>query len=52
MNTNTKVTILWDSGDYYVVSINDQIGYMVTEKVSENRYATIGGEDWTPLHCR
>ena len=51
--TNTQVTVLWGGGDYYVVSIGDDIGYMAVEKVGESRYATGGGGgggggDWTP----
>ena len=52
ISTNTQVTILWDGGDYYVVSIGDDIGYMAVEKVGESRYATGGGGggggEWTP----
>ena len=48
---NTVVTVLWDGGDFYVVSIGGQLGYMDAQKVSENKYATGssgGGGDWTP----
>ena len=51
VNLNTSVTVLWDGGEFYVVSINDAIGYMAKDKVSPNRYATGGGgggDDWTP----
>ena len=51
VNLNTSVTVLWDGGEFYVVSINDAIGYMAKDKVSPNRYATGGGGgggDWTP----
>lgn len=50
LNINTEVTILWDGGDYYVVSINGDIGYMAKGIVSQTRYATGGGggDDWTP----
>ena len=51
VNVNTSVTILWDGREFYVVSINDTIGYMAKDKVSPNRYATGGGGgggDWTP----
>lgn len=51
VNLNTSVTVLWDGGEFYVVSINDAIGYMAKDKVSPNRYVTGGGgggDDWTP----
>ncbi|MEE1327295.1 MAG: hypothetical protein UHS47_01985, partial [Oscillospiraceae bacterium] len=51
VNLNTSVTVLWDGGEFYVVSINDAIGYIAKDKVSPNRYATGGGGgggDWTP----
>ena len=51
VNLNTSVTVLWDGGEFYVVSINDAIGYMARDQVSPNRYATGGGGgggDWTP----
>ena len=50
VNVNTSVTVMWDGGEFYVVSINNTIGYMAKDKVSPNRYATGGGGggDWTP----
>lgn len=52
IGVNTPVTILWDGGDFYVVSINGEVGYMVVEEVGQNRFATGGGGggggDWTP----
>ena len=50
---NTTVTILWDGGDFYVVSINGDIGYMVVDQVGTTPFATGGGGgggggDWTP----
>lgn len=51
VNVNTSVTVLWDGGEFYVVRVNDTIGYMAKDKVSPNRYATGGGGgggDWTP----
>ena len=54
IGTNTTVTILWDGGDFYVVSINGDIGYMVVDQVGTTPFATGGGGggnsggDWTP----
>jgi len=48
---NTSVTVLWDGGEFYAVSVNDAIGYMAKDQISPNRYATGGGGgggDWTP----
>lgn len=49
---NTSVTVLWDGEDFYVVSIQDAVGYMAKDKVGTNRFATGGsgdsGGDWTP----
>lgn len=47
---NTVVTVLWDGGDFYVVSVDGQIGYMDADKVGDSRYSTGGGGggDWTP----
>ena len=62
-NTNTVVTVLWDSGEFYVVSVGGEIGYMACDKVSESKYQTGNGGnnsgnnsgsneeesgDWTP----
>lgn len=59
--TNTVVTILWDSGEFYVVSAGGEIGYMARDEVSESKYQTGNGGggnnsgsnaedsgDWTP----
>ena len=53
LQVNTSVTVLWDGGDFYVVSINGEIGYMVVSEIGQNRFATGGGGgggggDWTP----
>lgn len=51
LSTNTKVTVLWDGGEYLVVRVDDQIGYMSTETVGTSRFSTGGGSsggDWTP----
>ena len=52
LNVNTAVTVIWDGGDYYVVSVNEAIGYISVSEVGQNRYATGGGGesggDWTP----
>lgn len=49
---NTSVTVLWDGGDFYVVSVKDAVGYMAKAQVGANRFATGGGGDsggdWTP----
>lgn len=47
---NTVVTVLWDGGDFYLVSVDGQIGYMDADKVGSSRYSTGGGGggDWTP----
>lgn len=49
---NTSVTVLWDGGDFYVVSVKDAVGYMAKSQVGTNRFATGGGGDsggdWTP----
>ncbi len=50
---NTLVAVLWDCGDFYVVSVHDEIGYMAADMVSKNLIATGGGGgggdvDWTP----
>ena len=47
VGVNTAVTILWDGGDFYVVSIDGNVGYMRADQVSAKRYST-GGSDWTP----
>ena len=43
LGTNTVVTVLWDGTDYYVVSINGEIGYIPADQVGVTRYATGGG---------
>lgn len=52
LNTNTVVTVLWDGGHFYVVSLNGEIGYMAHDTISQTRHATGGGggggDDWTP----
>ena len=53
IGTNTSVTILWDGGDFYVVSIDGDVGYMAVSEIGQSRYATGGGGgntggDWTP----
>lgn len=53
IGVNTSVTILWDGGDFYVVNINGDVGYMAINLVGQNRFATGGGGgssggDWTP----
>lgn len=52
IGVNTPVTILWDGGDFYVVSINGDVGYMAVSEVGKTTYATGGGGggggDWTP----
>lgn len=54
VNLNTLVAVLWDCGDFYVVSVNDEICYMATSAVSKTLIATGGGgggggdTDWTP----
>ena len=52
LSLNTAVTVLWDGEDFYVVSINNEIGYMAKNQVSKDRYVVSsgggGGEDWTP----
>lgn len=59
-NTNAVVTVLWDSGTFYVVSANGEVGYMARDAVSKTKYQTGGGGgnnsssdqeesgDWTP----
>lgn len=58
--TNTLVTVLWDGGEFYVVSVDGEIGYMDRDEVSQSKYhiETGGGSndsgeeeesgDWTP----
>ena len=54
LNVNTAITVLWDGGDYYLVSVNEEIGYLPVSEANQNRYATGGGGggggggDWTP----
>jgi hypothetical protein len=52
LSLNTAVTVLWDGGDFYVVRINNEIGYMAKNQVSKDRYVVSsgggGGGDWTP----
>lgn len=51
VNVNTSVTVLWDGGDFYVVSVKDTVGYMAKNQVGRNRFDTSGGGgggDWTP----
>jgi len=49
---NTAVTVLFDGGDFYIVSVNEEIGYMAVKAVGKTRYSTGGGGggggDWTP----
>ena len=54
ISVNTSVTILWDGGDVYVVSIDGDIGYMAKTLVGQKRFSTNrggggnSGGDWTP----
>jgi hypothetical protein len=53
LNVNTTVTVLWDGGFFYVVSVNGTIGYMAAAQVGTSRFSTGGGSgnsggDWTP----
>lgn len=52
LKTNTSVTVLWDGGDFYMVSVAGEIGYMDASMVGEKRVSTGGsgnsGGDWTP----
>lgn len=52
VNVNASVTVLWDGGDFYVVSVKDAVGYMAKDKIGTNKFATGGGGggggDWTP----
>ena len=56
VNVNTVVTVLWDAGDFWAVSINEEVGYMKTEHVRETKIAVGGGGgggsssggEWTP----
>ena len=52
IGVNTTVTVLYDGGYFYVVSIGGDIGYMALKQVGTNRFATGGGGggggDWTP----
>lgn len=52
VKTNTSVTVLWDGGDFYVVCIEGDVGYVLLEEVGQNRFTTGGGGgdggDWTP----
>lgn len=50
LNMNTSVTVLWDCGGSYAVSINGEIGYMASDMVSQTRIYTGGGgggQEWT-----
>lgn len=53
LTVNTKLTVLWDTGDCLVVLCGETVGYVDSAKVSPNRYSTGGGGgggggDWTP----
>lgn len=51
VSVNSSVTVLWDGGDFYVVSVKDAVGYMAKDKVGTGKFATGGGGgggDWTP----
>ncbi len=54
LKINTSITVLWDGGEFYVVSIDGDIGYMAPDQVGTKRFATGGGGggnsggDWTP----
>ena len=52
LKTNTKATVLWDGGEYLVVNIDGETGYMAAKNVSTKRHSTGGGGssggDWTP----
>ncbi len=43
LTTNTSITVLWDCGGVYVVSVNGEIGYMPTSMASQDRIVYYGG---------
>lgn len=52
VSVNSSVTVLWDGGDFYVVSMKDTLGYMAKDQVGTGKFSTGGGGnsggDWTP----
>lgn len=52
VTVNTTVSVLWDGGDFYVVSINGEICYMAPSQIGTGKFSTGGGGDsggdWTP----
>ena len=52
VTVNTTVTVLWDGGEFAVVSINGEICYMASSQIGTNKFSTGGGGggggDWTP----
>ena len=51
VTVNTAVTVLWDGGSFYVVSINGEICYMAPSQIGTGKFSTGGGDsggDWTP----
>ena len=57
LKVNTKITVLWDGGDFYLVSTGDALGYIPINQVSASRYPTgggysgggsSGGDEWSP----
>lgn len=61
LKVNTEITVLWDGGDFYLVSTGDELGYLPITQVSATRYSTGGGyydggssggggyvEEWSP----
>jgi len=61
LKVNTEITVLWDGGDFYLVSTGDDLGYLPKAQVSETKVSTGGGyydggssggggyvEEWSP----
>lgn len=52
VSVNTTVTVLWDGGEFAVVSIDGEICYMASSQIGTSKFSTGGGGggggDWTP----
>jgi hypothetical protein len=50
LNVNTVITVLYDGGDFYIVSNDGKIGYMSKDYIGTSRFVTgsTGDSEWSP----